>query len=52
MTYIEEESTRLEKQGFPSKDLSVFQKLIQIDKKIAFLMTLEMLVAGVDTVCN
>lgn len=34
----------------PDYELSVFQKLLRIDKHIAFVMTLELLMAGVDTV--
>lgn len=31
-------------------ELSVFKKLLRVDKHIAFVMTLELLMAGVDTV--
>lgn len=34
----------------PEHDKSVFEKLVAIDKKVAMVMTLDMLGAGIDTV--
>ncbi|XP_017091165.2 probable cytochrome P450 12a5, mitochondrial [Drosophila bipectinata] len=54
LTYVEEAIQRLEreaKEGVvkPESEQSVLEKLLKVDKKVATIMAMDMLVAGVDT---
>lgn len=50
--YIEKATLKLDMDASkPMEEMSVLEKLIRIDKKIAVLMALDMLLAGIDTVC-
>lgn len=50
--YVNEAIERLEREPFnkPEHEKSVLEKLLKIDKKIATVMAMDMLMAGVDTV--
>lgn len=51
MRYINEESAKLKQRTHATnEEASVFQKLIDINPKVAVIMTLDMLMAGTDTV--
>lgn len=54
MKYIDEAITRIESQENTRKDdsqIGVLEKLYKIDRNVAIVMALDMLMAGVDTVC-
>jgi hypothetical protein len=46
--FIEEAMKKMEKKN--ESDVSVLEKLLQIDRKVAVVMALDMILAGVDTV--
>lgn len=48
--YIDEAEQNLRKHDDSDKELSAFEKMLQIDKDIAMTMTMDMLQAGIDTV--
>lgn len=53
MRHINEESAKGKQRTFSTtEEASVFQKLIDINPKVAVIMTLDMLMAGTDTVRN
>ncbi|KAI7815333.1 cytochrome p450 [Rhyzopertha dominica] len=50
--YIDKEAEKLkqgEKRSAPDQEMSVFEKLLAIDKEVALLTTMDMLGAGIDT---
>lgn len=53
-SYVSKAVERIQKQPSKSEDheLSVLEKLLAIDKKIATIMAMDMLFAGGDTVCK
>lgn len=51
ISYIDKSIAEAEKNALPpSGEESVLQKLLKIDKRVAIIMALDMLMAGVDTV--
>lgn len=55
LSYVEEAIQRLEREAKdgvvkPESEQSVLEKLLRVDKKVATIMAMDMLVAGVDTV--
>lgn len=53
ISYIDKSMAEIEKRGPNTHgEESVLEKLLKIDKKVAIIMALDMLMAGVDTVCT
>lgn len=52
ISFIDKSIAELEKKTNHSEEDSVLEKLLKIDKQVAIIMALDMLMAGVDTVCN
>lgn len=50
MAKIDEAKQRVEKQPSNSANQSVLEKLLKINKHVAVIMSLDMLIAGIDTV--
>lgn len=50
--YIEQAKTQINERKYdiPEEDKSIVEKLIAIDERVAIMMAVEMLLAGVDTV--
>lgn len=51
--FVDEEAQKIDKgqkHADHNRELSVFEKLVAIDKKLALNMTIDMLTAGIDTV--